>query len=503
MRHRIVCLLLMLAAGDVFAQSPTGVVRGTIKDGVSQRPVPGASVSVEGTSLGAVTNAEGSYSLLNVPAGAQVLRATAIGYDVGRQNVTLTAGQTLVTDFTMVRAATQLEVMSVTVTGYGQQTRRDVTGAISEVSSEKMKDIPTHDPMKALQGLVPGVEIVANSNEPGASMQVRVRGIRSMASQRNEPLFVVDGIPINGGIEDFNPAIIDKISVLKDASATAIYGSRGANGVVLVTTKRGAPGGMQTTWTLDSYYGEQQPVQIIPMMTMNQFVKYLQDAARLNGQDTALAKVLQGTSFVPGTTTSKRMYAYQNGIETDWQRAVLRDGLQRNMQAGLNGATADTRFSLSGNYFDQQGMIPGQANTRGTGFASIAHNGSRFRVGASAFVSRSLVEMGIGQGAFGYATAMTPFGRPFNYTNPDSAGLFDPRPDDDQLNINPLLEAQSMIREQQNTRVFGSIFGELRVTDGLTYRVNFGPDYSMQSLGCYNDPWTHVPCSNPGANSAN
>ena len=103
------------------------------------------------------------------------------------------------------------------------------------------------------------------------------------------------------------------------------------------------------------------------MMNMTQFVKYLQDAARLNGQDTALAKVLQGQTFVPGTTTSKRMYAYQNGIETDWQRAVLRDGLQRNMQAGLNGATADTRFSLSGNYFEQQGMIPGQANTRGTG----------------------------------------------------------------------------------------------------------------------------------------
>ena len=206
-------------------------------------------------------------------------------------------------------------------------------------------------------------------------MQVRVRGIRSMASGRNEPLFVVDGIPINGGIEDFNPSIIDKITVLKDASATAIYGSRGANGVVLVTTKRGAQdGGLQSTWSLDTYYGQQQPVKVIEMMNMTQFVKYLQDAARLNGQDTALAKVLQGQTFVPGTTTSKRMYAYQNGIETDWQRAVLRDGLQRNMQAGLNGATADTRFSLSGNFFEQQGMIPGQANTRGTGFASIEHS---------------------------------------------------------------------------------------------------------------------------------
>ncbi|MGQ0647217.1 MAG: SusC/RagA family TonB-linked outer membrane protein [Gemmatimonadaceae bacterium] len=503
MRQRFVLLLLVvIAAGESQAQARTGIVRGSVLDSITRRPIPGARVAVEGTALGTLTRTDGGYTLSDVPDGQRTLRTTAIGFGAKNQTVTVAAGQTVTADFALTRSAIQLELL--TVVGYGTQERREVTGAISSVSAEKLRDIPTADPMKALQGKIPGVEIVATSNEPGAPMQVRVRGVRSMASDRNEPLYVVDGIPINGGIDEFNPQIIESISVLKDAAATAIYGSRGANGVILITTKKGVQDGrMHTSYSVDSYYGIQQPVKILEMMNMQQFVKYLQDAALQNGQDSALAKVLQGQTFVPGSTTSKRMYAYQNNIQTDWQRAVLRDGLQRNLQGGVTGSGPDTRYSLSGNYFDQKGMIPGQGNTRGTAFGSIDHTAKRLHIGASAFLSRALVQLGEGQGAFGYATAMTPFGRPTNYTNPDSAGLLDPRPDDDPLNINPLLEAKSMIREQTNNRVFGSVYAELQLMEGVSFRTNFGPDYSATSLGCYNDPWTHGPCSNPSANSAN
>jgi len=503
MRQRIVLLFLaVLATSETHAQARTGTVRGTVTDSTAQRPIAGARITVDGTTLTALSRADGGYTLNSVPEGQRTLRATAIGFGARTQVVTVGSGTSTVVDFALGRSAIQLEAF--TVVGYGTQEKREVTGALTQVTAEQIKDIPTPDPMKALQGRVPGLEIVATSNEPGAAMQVRIRGVRSMASDRNEPLYVVDGIPINGGISEFNPQIIESITVLKDASATAIYGSRGANGVVLVTTKKGAVGGgTQTNYSFDSYYGAQQPVQIVPMMNMRQFVKYLQDAALHNGQDSALAKVLQGQTFVPGTTTSKRMYAYQNNIETDWQRAVLRDGLQHNVQGGLTGSSAGTRYSLTGNYFNQKGMIPGQGNARGTAFGSIDHTASRLRIGASAFLSRALVELGEGQGAFGYATAMTPFGRPTNYTNSDSAGLYDPRPDDDPLNINPLLEANSMIREQTNYRVFGSVYAELQLLQGLSYRVNFGPDYTTSSLGCYNDLWTHGPCSNPAANSAN
>lgn len=503
MRQRIVLLLLaVLTASQSQAQARTGIVRGSVTDSITKRPIAGARVVVEGTALGTLTRGDGAYTLTDVPEGRQTLRTTAIGFGLQSLKVTVVAGQTITADFALTRGA--LVLQSLVVVGYGTQEKKEVTGAVTSVSADKLRDVPTNDPMKALQGRAPGVEIVATSNEPGAAMQVRIRGVRSMASQRNEPLYVVDGIPINGGIEDFNPQIIESIAVLKDAAATAIYGSRGANGVVLVTTKKGLlDGRTHTSYSVDSYYGAQQPVKLIQMMNMQQFVKYLQDAALANNQDSSLAKVLQGQTFVPGTTTSKRLFAYQNNIQTDWQRAVLRDGLQRNVQAGVTGSGLDTRYTLSGTFFNQRGLIPGQGNTRGTAFGSIDHTAKRLHLGASAFLSRALVEMGEGQGAFGYTTAMTPFGRPTNYTNPDSAGLLDIRPDDDPLNINPLLEAQSMIREQTNNRVFGSVYAELQLMDGLSFRTNFGPDYTQTTLGCYNDPWTHGPCSNPGANSAN
>jgi TonB-linked SusC/RagA family outer membrane protein len=494
--------LALFIAPAAFAQTGNRITGTVTSTGGMSGPISGAIISVLGANRRALTDASGQFTISSVPAGTLQVQARAIGYTSVTQSINVAAGQAATLNFELTTAPTQLE--GVVVTGYGTQQARAVTGAISTVTAEKLKDIPTNDPMKALQGKVAGVEIVATSNEPGASMQVRVRGIRSMASSRNEPLYVIDGIPINGGIEDFNPQVIESIDVLKDAAATAIYGSRGANGVILVTTKKGVQDGkMHSTFSVDSYYGAEQPVKIVQMMDMQQYVKFLQDGALIAGQDTSLAKVLAFNTFVPGTTLPKRLYAYQNNIQTDWQRAVLRDGRQRNIQGGFTGSSADTRYSLSGNYFGQDGLIPGQGNTRGSAFASIDHTSDRFRVGLTTSISRALVEMGEGQGAFGYATAMTPFGSPLNFTNPDSAGLLDPRPDDDPLNINPLLEAQSMIRQQTNNRVFGSAYAELQLAKGLSFRTNFGPDYANTSLGCYNNPWTHGPCSNPGANSAN
>ncbi len=494
--------LALLIAPAAFAQSANRITGTVTIAGTEAKPIDGAIVTVLGTSRRGVSDASGRFTITDVPAGTQQVQARAIGYRSVTTSVNVAAGQTA--NLSIQLSVTLTELEGIVVTGYGTQQARSVTGAVGTVRAEKLKDIPTNDPMKAMQGRLPGVEVVATSNEPGASMQVRIRGVRSMASGRNEPLFVVDGIPLSGGISDFNPQIIESIDVLKDAAATAIYGSRGANGVVLVTTKNGVQDGkMHSTFSVDSYYGAQQPVKIMEMMNMQQYVKLLQDGAAIAGNDTSLAKVLAFSTFVPGTTLPKRLYAYQNNLQTDWQRAVLRDGKQRSMQGGWVGSSPDTRYSLSGNYFGQDGMIPGQGNTRGAAFASIDHTAKQFRVGLTANLSRALVEIGEGQDAFGYATAMTPFGSPYNFTNPDSAGLLDVRPDDDPLNINPLLEAQSMIRQQTNNRVFASAFGELKLAKGLSFRTNFGPDYSNSSLGCYNDLWTHGPCSNPGANSAN
>jgi TonB-linked SusC/RagA family outer membrane protein len=238
---------------------------------------------------------------------------------------------------------------------------------------------------------------------------------------------------------------------------------------------------------------------------MQQYTRMLQDGAfynngALNG-DTTLAKVLAGQSFVGGIP--KRLYAFNNNIQTDWFNTVLQDSHQNSFQGSLMGSSPDTRYTASGNYFDQGGLIPGQGYRRGSGFASLDHDAGRLHVGVSTNVGRIYQDIGESGGAFGYTAAMQPYGRPLNYTNPDSAGLFDPRPDDDQLNINPLLENQSFVRQRTTNRIFGSAFAELQLFEGLSYRVNFGPDISGVTEGCYNDPWTHGPCANPGANSQN
>jgi TonB-linked SusC/RagA family outer membrane protein len=455
------------------------------------RSLAGIQVTVTGTTLGAVSDSAGQYTIRNVPAGSHNVLARGMGYGSSTKPVTVAAGQSVTVDFTLSTAAAQLN--PVVVVGYGTQDVRSITGSVGTVQAAQIKDIPTSDPMKALQGRVAGVEIVASSNEPGAAMNVRIRGVRSLTAS-NEPLYVVDGIPITGGIQDFNPATIESIDVLKDAAATAIYGSRAANGVILVTTKK-APrdGGMHASYTADVYYGSQAPVRLIPMMNLQQYVHYMKDAAAANGQDTSLAKIF----------TAKQQFAIANNISTDWQRAVLRDGLQRSVQGGVTGASADTRYNLTGNYFGQRGLIPGQGYTRGAAFASVDHSSNRLNMGLTANGSRINTDQGEGGGAYGYAFAMTPLGRPLNYMNPDSAGLLDPRPDDDPLNINPVLEAQSAIRQQTVNRVFGSAFAEYKIAEGLTYRVNFGPDYTQLTNGCFNGPWTHGTCANLGANSSN
>src|SRR5215510_13494553 len=264
MGRRILFATLTLVASAAVAAAQTG---GRIAGRVSStdgRSLPGIQVSVTGAGRGAISDTAGRFQINDVAPGARTVVARGIGFAQGTQAVAVVANQTATADFSLTPTPAMLNPI-VTV-GYGEQERRSVTGAVGTVSAEKLKDIPTSDPMKALQGRVAGVEIVANGNEPGSSMQVRVRGVRSLRAS-NDPLYVVDGIPISGGIQDFNPQMIESIDVLKDASATAIYGSRGANGVILVTMKKGSATGLNATYSADMYYGDQSPVKLVQMKT--------------------------------------------------------------------------------------------------------------------------------------------------------------------------------------------------------------------------------------------
>ncbi|PYO90950.1 MAG: hypothetical protein DMD58_05765 [Gemmatimonadetes bacterium] len=469
MRDTRLCTLLMVlllavpVAGRLAAQE-TGQVAGTVTNQQGQ-PVATASVVVQGTRLNVLTGPDGKYVIANVPAGARTVVARLIGYGVATQVVTVTAGQSAVADFQLTAKA--IELQGPVVVGYGTQERRTLTGAVSTVTATQINEIPTSNAIKAIQGRVPGVDIVNAGNKPGDDVSIFIRGVRSITAGNN-PLIVVDGVPIAGGIGDLNAADIVSIDILKDAAATAIYGSRGANGVVLVTTKGSGTGGVNTQFTAETYVSGQHPYGLPTMMNPQQYLEMLQAAARYAGVSDAPSSVLN----------SQQQAAYAAGQATDWQKLIERTGVQRNVQFGMNGISENTRFNLSGNYFDQSGTAVGFNFNRFTGDASVDHVQGRLRLGITAYYTHSLQQTALGDGLWGAARQQTGFGSPF-----DSTGLILAHPDGDALAWNPLKAVAGVRNDLTRDRVFASAFGTLKLHDGVNLRVDFGPDYTHQSTG--------------------
>lgn len=460
--------LAVASAGRLQAQG-TGRVAGTVRNEQGQ-PVASANVMIQGTRIGVVTGADGRYVIAGVPEGAHTVVASLLGYGDATQAVTVAAGQTVVADFRLTVKAVQLE--GVVAVGYGTQQRRTVTGAVSTVRSSQIAEIPTSNAIKAIQGRVPGVDIVSSGNKPGDGISIRIRGVRSITAN-NDPLYVVDGVPVAGGIGDFNPDDIVSIDILKDAAATAIYGSRGANGVVLITTKGAGTGGVQTQFTANAYVSGQRPYSLPTMMNPQQYLEMLQAAARYAGVSDDPSSLLN----------AQQQAAYAAGQATDWQKLIQRTGVQRNFQLGMNGISGNTRFNLSGNYFDQTGTAVGFDFNRITGTASVDHTQGRLRLGITANFTHSLQETALGDGLWGAARQQTGFGSPY-----DETGLIVSHPDGDPLAWNPLKAVEGVRNDVRRDRVFASAFGEFRLFDGVNLRVNFGPDYTHQSTGHYEGP---------------
>src|SRR5690606_9692080 len=262
-RRMLFCFLLFLFfvfGNELYAQNQN--VSGVVSDQVG--PMPGVTVIVSGTNSGTTTDFDGKYSLSNVPADA-VLEFSYIGFAVQRVNVN---GRNQI-NVTLEQNTQQLD--EVVVVGYGTQRREAVTGSVASIKSEAITEVPSPNISQALQGRIAGVEMTQTSSKPGASMQIRIRGTRSLNAS-NDPLIVLNGIPFAGSIGDINPNDIESIDILKDASSSAIYGSRGANGVILITTKTGAVG-QKATFTYNGYSGISTLFSEFPMMNGEEFVK--------------------------------------------------------------------------------------------------------------------------------------------------------------------------------------------------------------------------------------
>ena len=265
-RRCAVALAVLIACPCVSnAQAGTGTVQGVVR--TESRVLEGVSVTVVGTTLGALTRADGRFTIPNVPAAAQTVRATRIGYARQDQKVTVLAGQVVTQNFDLAAAAVSLD--QVVVTGYGSSVRRDVTGSIASVSNADIQTMPVPRVDQAISGLVAGVQVQTTNAQPGSEMRIRVRGGNSLNGS-NEPLIVVDGV-IGADLNQINPNDVEAVDVLKDASATAIYGARGANGVIIVTTKRGTPGSMRFIYS--GYTGSQNVSKHIDLLSADEFAK--------------------------------------------------------------------------------------------------------------------------------------------------------------------------------------------------------------------------------------
>src|SRR4029079_13070559 len=267
---------LLLPTSRASAQGETGRITGVITGAENNQPIQGVRVTLLGTQLTVTSNPQGRYTIAGLAPGMYRLRASAIGYTpVVVDSVPVRVGQASNADLALKHQTVELE--KVVVVGYGTLAKRDLTGAVGSVAGDQIKQIPTTNAIEAIKGRVSGVDIVSTGYKPGDGVRVRVRGQRSLKAS-NDPLYVLDGIPMAGGIGDLNPGDIQSIEVLKDASATAIYGSRGANGVVLVTSKKGQAGATRSTF--DTYYGVQDITRRVEVVDAQGYADYQREAYR-------------------------------------------------------------------------------------------------------------------------------------------------------------------------------------------------------------------------------
>ncbi len=486
---RIVSFLLLLAVGalplhTLYAQDRA--VTGTIIAAEDNTTLPGVTVLVKNTTTGTTTDQNGKYSL-NVPGDNATLVFSAVGF--ATQEIAI--GNRSVVD---VKLGVDLKTLNeVIVVGYGTQKKSQLTGAISSVSAKEISALPITNAQQALQGRAAGVDVNMGGSKPGSVPQIRIRGRRSFNGS-NDPLFVVDGIPLSGGIEDINPNDIASMEILKDASSTAIYGSRGSNGVVIITTKRGSPG--KTVVSVDAYSGISKSLGRIDVFNGPEFAEYKRESRRAGGHypdgpstDEADAKI-----FEPVELESIKL-----GRSTDYPDQLLRTGSINSYQVGVSGGTEKTQFNISGNFFKDKGVVKNQDLTRFTFRINLDHKiNDKLRVGISSLTSH-YIRNGENFNPLGGSLSENPLGKPY-----DDEGNLIFLPTQDGLRTNPLAEIVpgAVLDERKNYRIFNSLYAEWKIIDGLSYRFNFGPDFKIDRYGRFFGSQTQARRGAPASASA-
>lgn len=429
-------------------------------------PLIGATIVEKGTTNGTVTDISGNFRLQVADANAVIV----VSYTGFASKEIAVSGQSSLS----IQLAENALLNEVIVVGYGSQRKSQTTGAISSINSKQITELPVMNARQALQGRAAGVDVVQSGSKPGSAPQIRIRGRRSF-NATNDPLYVVDGIPLVGGIDDINPQDIQSMEVLKDASSTAIYGARGANGVVLVTTQRGKSG--KTSISVNTYAGANQSLGRIEVMNGEEFAEFKRESRRTTGNYPAGPATAEADAklFEPVELESIKL-----GRSTDYVEAMTRSGFVQSHQISAAGGNDKSTFYISANLFKDKGIVIGQDFTRNTFRINFDHKiNDRLRMGISSLGAYSLRNGENFDPIFG-AMAENPLGKPYN-----DDGTLNFLPTSDGLRTNPLAEVVpgAYVDETKRYRIFNSFFGEFKIMDGLTYRLNFGPDFTIRRVG--------------------
>ncbi len=535
-RHVVAALVAgLLWAVPLGAQDSTGAVSGRVVDGTTQQPLVNVEVAIAGTPHRELTRSDGAYSLTGIRAGAYRLRATRIGYGSQIQDVTITAGGTTTVQFSMLPAAAILE--PVVVTGYGTQRREAITGSVSTVSASAANVGVVTNVDQMIQGRAAGVDIVRNNGEPGAGVQILIRGGSSISST-NDPLYVIDGVPIDNrpteppsyGVGNntpplprnplnlLNPSDIGSITILKDASATAIYGSRAANGVILIETKKGVAGGGPTV-EYDSYVAAASPAKRLDVLTAAQYTQFVKGQVAVWRVDSTAFCVRHPTCQTDTTVHFadssgafaglKPSHLGALGIDTiigndttylstDWQRAITRTSVTHNHDLSFSGGTEDTRYRASLNYTKEQGVVLASGLERIQGRLAATHRAldNRLRLGVNVTTSRVNNQYLTFENRGGFEGGIFMNSVIFNPTQPitvtDATGTRYYETGAVSVPFNPVAEATQITDIGSTTRTLGNATAELDLVPGLTGQVTVGLDHSGGGRDIYYpnaNPW--------------
>jgi TonB-linked SusC/RagA family outer membrane protein len=458
---------LLAFLGTFVAHAQTRQVSGRVLNATDKTPLPGVSVLLKGTTTGSSTNAAGEFEL-NVPTTSG---GTLVFSFVGFESFEQAIGASTSINVQLKEQAQDLN--EVVVVGYGTQRKRDITGAVASISAEQVAETPIARADQILQGRVSGVQVTQTNSEPGGNVSIRIRGTNSI-NTGNEPLFVVDGFPGAGDLNSINPSDIESVEILKDASATAIYGSRGANGVVLITTKKGKVG--KGTINLEGYQGVQVVRNKYELMNAREFAQYLND-------------VNAGSTTLPPPYRQGQIDSLGEG--TDWQDEILRPARMSNYQLGFNGGTEETRYNLSFNYFDQEGIILNSGFKRATVRLNLDKKISQklsFNFSsqlAGTFEQRAFANSSGGSngGVILDALRISPV-TPLR----DAAGNYTysngPLPYVEDVG-NPVAYAEKAKDHRTTARGLFNVAANYEIMPGLTLRVTGGLDYNNNQLDAY------------------